>query len=170
MIDLEIIWGGKSHQVQLDDGEHGVGRAHDNPVQIADARVSKYHAVIRVDGNRLFVHDLGSTNGTEVDGTPVGKDEIEVSSHSTVRFAGASVRRKEAGATTTHHFLRDDDELSSKLSYNVSQGYSDIVDFVFETEIFPVLTPLAVDTSIIKQLRQFHSRDLPLQVLRQVLP
>ena len=125
MIDLEIIWGGKSHRVQLDSGEHGVGRAHDNAVQIADARVSKYHAVIRVDGDRLFVHDLGSTNGTEVDGTPVGKEEVEASSHSTVRFAGASVRRKSAGATTTHHFLRDEDEVSSKISYNVSQGYSD---------------------------------------------
>ena len=123
-MELEFVWGGKPHSIHLTDGEHKVGRAHDNALQISDARVSKYHAVIRVDGERLLVRDLGSTNGTEIDGTPVSEEEVEVPSNSTLRFAGASVRRKsEAGHTTTTFTGLSD--VSSQLSYNASEGLSD---------------------------------------------
>lgn len=126
MLELEISWSGQSNHLQLEDGEHGVGRAHDNAVQIPDARVSKYHAKVRVQGDRLFVLDLGSTNGTEVDGNAVGREEVEVPSQSSVRFAGAILRRRSAGAnTTTTNAFFGQEEVSSKLSYNVSQGYTD---------------------------------------------
>jgi phosphoserine phosphatase RsbU/P len=124
MLEFELAWAGKTRLFKLDDGTHKVGRAHDNAVQIADARVSKYHAMVRVAGNRFFVSDLGSTNGTEVDGRPVAAEEIEVPSNGTIKFAGVSFRRSGNTATTTLDFSLNDD-WSSQVSYNVAKGYSD---------------------------------------------
>jgi len=124
MIEFELVWSGKTRLLKLEDGSHKVGRAHDNAIQVADARVSKYHAVVRVAGNRYFVADLGSTNGTEIDGRPVGKDEIEVLPNATVKFAGVSFRRSGNTATTTLDFSLQED-WSSRVSYNVAEGYSD---------------------------------------------
>lgn len=124
-MDLEITWGGKPHIFQLEDGDHKVGRAHDNSVQITDARVSKYHATIRIDGQRIFVSDLGSTNGTELDGTPVGREEVEVHTSSSVRFAGALMRRASDRINHTTSTFAAPSDLKSQISYNVSEGYSD---------------------------------------------
>jgi hypothetical protein len=61
-----------------------IGRAADNDLVVADGRVSRHHA--RVSGRRgtLVYTDLGSTNGSRVNGAPVGElvlgagDRIEV--------------------------------------------------------------------------------------------
>jgi pSer/pThr/pTyr-binding forkhead associated (FHA) protein len=50
-----------------------IGRAADNDLVLADGRVSRHHA--RVTGRRgtLVYTDLGSTNGSRVNGAPVGE-------------------------------------------------------------------------------------------------
>jgi hypothetical protein len=45
-----------------------IGRAPDNDVVLRDARVSRRHARIVADGERYAIEDLGSSNGTYVDG------------------------------------------------------------------------------------------------------
>jgi len=146
MIEFELVWSGKTRLLKLEDGNHKVGRAHDNAIQVADARVSKYHALVRVAGNRYFVADLGSTNGTEVDGRPVGREEIEVPTNATVKFAGVSFRRSGNAATTTLDFSLQED-WSSRVSYNVAEGYSDaararIIDL--SSDLFELLSSNAV--------------------------
>lgn len=44
------------------------GRAPDNDLSLDDPRVSRYHAVLRREGEQLILEDLGSTNGTMVNG------------------------------------------------------------------------------------------------------
>jgi hypothetical protein len=39
-------------------------------IVIADSRVSSVHAVLKIEGGKLFVRDEGSNNGTFVDGSP----------------------------------------------------------------------------------------------------
>jgi predicted component of type VI protein secretion system len=48
-----------------------LGRALDNDVVLDDPRVSRYHAELRYAVDGWSVHDLGSTNGTYVNGTQV---------------------------------------------------------------------------------------------------
>ena len=93
MPKVEIVWEGKHQQLELGDGEHTVGRAGDNAVKLPVPRVSKRHAVIRVEGDNLFVRDLGSTNGTEVNGQRIGADEIKIPANGSVSFGGAMLRR-----------------------------------------------------------------------------
>ena len=52
----------------LREGTTTIGRALDNDVVIADARVSRYHAEVSRVGRDYVVRDLGSTNGTAVAG------------------------------------------------------------------------------------------------------
>jgi transcriptional regulator with PAS, ATPase and Fis domain len=48
-----------------------IGRSRECEVRIDDASVSRKHAVLHVSGDAVTVEDLGSANGTKVDGTPV---------------------------------------------------------------------------------------------------
>jgi pSer/pThr/pTyr-binding forkhead associated (FHA) protein len=48
-----------------------IGREDDNTVRLNDERVSRFHAKIQEDGDRLILTDLDSTNGTRVNGHPV---------------------------------------------------------------------------------------------------
>jgi DNA-binding SARP family transcriptional activator len=45
-----------------------IGRSPDNDVVLADAKVSRHHAVINDTGNSFVITDLGSANGVHVDG------------------------------------------------------------------------------------------------------
>jgi serine phosphatase RsbU (regulator of sigma subunit) len=123
MLNIEITWEGEVHRFALQDGEHAVGRSSENAVQVAMARVSKKHAMLRVDAERLFVKDLGSRNGTEINGKPVADAWTEIPPGALVSFAGALMRRASPASTAAHRLLGDD-QVSPSLRYNLSQGFS----------------------------------------------
>lgn len=52
----------------LGAGKTTAGRGADSDIYLADVTVSRHHAVFEVDGEGLTVTDLGSTNGTYVNG------------------------------------------------------------------------------------------------------
>ncbi|MBA2303161.1 MAG: FHA domain-containing protein [Acidobacteria bacterium] len=58
-------------QFPLADGAIMIGRAGDAAIRIDSGGVSRHHARIVVNGNQAHVEDLGSKNGTFVDGKPV---------------------------------------------------------------------------------------------------
>jgi hypothetical protein len=120
---LELTWENRTLPYHLADGEHTVGRAGDNFVRIPMGRVSKFHAVVRIDGDRLFVRDLGSTNGTEIAGDRIGNEEVEVPPTAIVRFGGAILKRAGVAAPLTTAFVAPD-QVSSLMSYNPEEGYS----------------------------------------------
>jgi pSer/pThr/pTyr-binding forkhead associated (FHA) protein len=53
-----------------------VGRARTNDLMLDDARVSREHAVITVDGAFVLIEDLGSRNGVYVNGRKVTIDAL----------------------------------------------------------------------------------------------
>ena len=58
-------------QFPLHDGAFTIGRADDAAVRIDSGGVSRHHARVLVSGDEAHVEDLGSKNGTFVDGKPV---------------------------------------------------------------------------------------------------
>ena len=62
--------------VKLDKPRITIGRKPQNEVQIDNLAISGEHAVITVEGADVFVEDLGSTNGTIVNGQPVKKQML----------------------------------------------------------------------------------------------
>jgi len=53
------------------DGETTIGRGAGCAVSIDDAHVSKLHARLSPDAGGWLLEDLGSTNGTVLDGEPI---------------------------------------------------------------------------------------------------
>jgi hypothetical protein len=53
-----------------------IGRRPGNDLVLQDASVSGRHALVRLEGDQVVVEDLGSTNGTRVDGRKVERAEV----------------------------------------------------------------------------------------------
>jgi two-component system, NtrC family, response regulator HydG len=72
---LEVVHGpdrGVSHRIERDDPTPClVGQSGACTLRLSDPEVSRRHAELSVDGHRLRVRDLGSTNGTYVDDVAV---------------------------------------------------------------------------------------------------
>ncbi|MAG32418.1 MAG: hypothetical protein CL908_16170 [Deltaproteobacteria bacterium] len=64
-------------EVSLDRERTVVGRGRKADVTLAEATISRAHAVLGFDGEGFFVEDLGSTNGTMVNGTRVARQQFE---------------------------------------------------------------------------------------------
>jgi hypothetical protein len=77
-------------QVALPSGAVRVGRAPDCDVVVPSPRVSRYHAELSVDDQGARVRDLGSTNGTAVDGRPIREAELRPGDR--VAFGGVEAR------------------------------------------------------------------------------
>lgn len=76
-----------------------VGRAPSADLRIDDPRVSRLHARIEIRDDGVYVEDLGSRNGTAVDGENVGgsrvlsvDDEVEIGEASII-FRGVGAWR-----------------------------------------------------------------------------
>lgn len=62
---------GSGRTYQLREGSNVIGRGQEAQFRLPDTGVSRRHADIRWDGQVALLTDLGSTNGTTVNGAPV---------------------------------------------------------------------------------------------------
>ncbi len=80
--------------INLNDGQTIIGRAPDAGIVINDQRISRHHLKIEHSGDDVTISDLGSTNGTFVNGIRIAKsqklsdgDKIQISSVTIFKFA-----------------------------------------------------------------------------------
>ena len=65
---LRMIKGVPAYGVYYVEGRARIGRSEESEIFLVDPSVSRTHAVVEVDGTEPIVRDLGSTNGTFVNG------------------------------------------------------------------------------------------------------
>jgi len=68
-------------EIALPPGAFSIGRGTDSDLVLDDDTVSRHHAVLRVRGNEVHCEDVGSRNGTRVDGK-------RISGHARIAHAG----------------------------------------------------------------------------------
>jgi pSer/pThr/pTyr-binding forkhead associated (FHA) protein len=68
----------------LDKERVTIGRAADNDICIENLAVSGRHAAVETFQNDSFLVDLGSTNGTTVNGTPVSRHALRSGDYITI--------------------------------------------------------------------------------------
>jgi len=84
MIKLLVKFGDESREVEIHETEISIGRSTDNVLPLADKKSSRKHAKIEKVGDEYRINDLGSGNGTKVNGKDVNThvlakgDEIAV--------------------------------------------------------------------------------------------
>ena len=64
-----------------------VGRVDGNDMIMADLAISKHHAVFNIKDGFYLIRDLGSTNGTTLNGEPVNKKPMKIKNKDIVGFA-----------------------------------------------------------------------------------
>ncbi|MDC0574672.1 FHA domain-containing protein [Pirellulaceae bacterium] len=71
-LTLRVLDGAdRGHSYQDLDLPITVGREEGNDIQLNDERISRFHAKIQLDHDRMVLTDLGSTNGTKVNGEDI---------------------------------------------------------------------------------------------------
>ncbi len=79
------------HVFPLETNLVTIGRGLNNDLIVEDARVSRQHSQIRLKSRRYFLGDLGSTNGTYLNGAQVTTDQV-LHDGDTVSFGGLEMR------------------------------------------------------------------------------
>jgi hypothetical protein len=90
-----------------------IGRDDDNDITLDDREVSRRHAQVRGDGTRFVLVDLGSKNGTRLNGVPVAgavalADGDEVLVGTGVRLRFQDVDATAPGATGARGLVLDE--------------------------------------------------------------
>ncbi|HSJ34472.1 MAG TPA: FhaA domain-containing protein [Acidimicrobiia bacterium] len=78
--------------LDLNNNRMWVGRGEDCDVVVPFEEISRRHAEIVRRHGSVWVRDLGSANGTRIDGGRVGEDPVELRPGSVVVFADRSYR------------------------------------------------------------------------------
>jgi predicted component of type VI protein secretion system len=94
MLMVEGPWPGK--RIFVDQPALLLGRDEECDVVIADRQVSRHHARIRLEGDKYVLEDMGSKNGTFVNGQELHEphplqdgDEIQIAFCCKLTFVGA---------------------------------------------------------------------------------
>lgn len=77
----------------LREGAIVLGRGHENEIAVTDSGISRRHCEIRFSKGKAFVRDLGSTNGTFLNGRQVQErelldgDKVQISTSTIFKYA-----------------------------------------------------------------------------------
>ncbi|GAA5000088.1 FHA domain-containing protein [Kitasatospora paranensis] len=91
--ELRVVGGPDAGGVHhLHGDEIRVGRSSDADVPLDDPDVSRLHLSLHLDGDRITVRDLGSTNGTRLDGRFLRDEAAELADGELVRLGESTLR------------------------------------------------------------------------------
>jgi pSer/pThr/pTyr-binding forkhead associated (FHA) protein len=104
-----------------------IGRDPDNTIVIGDSSVSSHHAQLQLSGETYRLKDLGSTNGTRVNGIPVTETTLQFGDQ--IRFGAAEARYEgDAIRSQLTPKAREDEATSAKLKA-VPAGFANLSSF-----------------------------------------
>ena len=94
-----LVWEG--HHYPLYEGENTIGRADDNSIVLSDDTISRHHALMTIEGGVMRLQDLGSKNGTFVDGQRIDTTPVIVKSQSRIELGAVMVSIMPGNASST---------------------------------------------------------------------
>jgi S-DNA-T family DNA segregation ATPase FtsK/SpoIIIE len=98
-LELHVVGGPDAGTtLSLDRGRHVVGRGGEAAVGLTDPDVSRRHVLVEVGTGELTVRDLGSRNGSELDGTPLGEDPRPWPAGAPLRVGSSTLRATGPGS------------------------------------------------------------------------
>ncbi|MCO4754300.1 MAG: FHA domain-containing protein [Bacteriovoracaceae bacterium] len=139
-----VAVGGKLRgtEIQLNEGENVLGRGMEVDHSIRVDGVSKRHMSITVNGDTCFVQDLGSSNGTFVNGklvknaTVINGDKIAVPN---VIFQVVYVKEKKVVVTKKVAKVGDADEAALEFKDTVPKDFIGRVKYFFKHKVMSVI-------------------------------
>jgi DNA-binding NtrC family response regulator len=130
--------GGASEHALREGGELIFGRDPECSVPLNDGRVSRRHAILRLRGGGLEVLDLGSRNGTTVDGAKIAPNTaVQARETSVLRIGEAVVTLELARAAGDSPWCFDRGTFTSRAEAALAQprkGVAALVEIAWESE------------------------------------
>lgn len=87
-------------EIPLRDGEHLIGRGEECSIRCESVRVSRRHARLQIEGDRVSIEDLGSRNGTWLRGKKL-EGPAEIAPGDVVVIGGDEITFALAGQQVT---------------------------------------------------------------------
>ncbi len=137
-----VAVGGKirGQEIILKDGENIIGRSpsSDHPLQLQG--ISKKHVCVTVSGEKVYVEDLGSSNGTFVNGKLIKRQSVEKSDKIAIPnaiFQVVYVKEKKVAATKDAEGEAVDIDMNRKEA--VPNHIPGKIRYYFKHKIMPIL-------------------------------
>ncbi|MDP6454249.1 MAG: FHA domain-containing protein [SAR202 cluster bacterium] len=88
-----LVRGGQTEgeSIPLNEGMTIIGRSSVSDMVVDQPSVSRQHAAVRGDSQGFWLMDLGSRNGTFINGNPVGSDPQRLTNWDKVELGGMSM-------------------------------------------------------------------------------
>ncbi|MEX0613523.1 MAG: ATP-binding protein [Pirellulales bacterium] len=128
MPSLFVIQGrDQGSRFRLDDARVMIGRGTSNAVQLHDTEISREHAELHRSGNVFVIRDLGSSNGTFVNGQQVKEQELASGDQlqlgrTLLLYTGVTEGRVEDLADKINIVPRHDDDDGSRIVHAMHQS------------------------------------------------
>jgi two-component system cell cycle response regulator len=136
---LTVIVGANVGEMYAVGGGLVIGRGAEVEIRVMDDEISRRHAQVSVTGNVISIEDLGSKNGTFVNGTKVRRetlrdgDKIQIGGNTVLRFSFSDTLEESFQRQMYESALRDPltriynrkylmDRMSSEMAYAVRHG------------------------------------------------
>ena len=148
MSDLELKihhHDGTEEVRSLGAGDFSIGRGADNWLCPVDPAMSRRHAVIRSVANRLFIADLGTRNGTHINGKRIAA-EIELRASDVI----------EVGATRIH--------VTTPADSVEARRFNATLEITDETPSEEIIATSSVMTDLLSRTDRIARSDLPVLV------
>lgn len=129
---------GEEFQFILNLSDIVIGRDIHNPICLSHRDISRNHAKIRIEKGEASVQDLGSTNGTKLNGVRLPAEAVPLRDGDCINICGYEIRYLAAQANRaleeTHTQLRSDDYTQSAQDHTLAS--------TLDTKFSTVLTKL----------------------------
>ncbi|MFD7455998.1 MULTISPECIES: FHA domain-containing protein [unclassified Streptomyces] len=124
---LDVVAGPDAGGVHLlHGGRIDIGRSADADVPLDDPDVSRLHCAVTLDADgRVTVADLGSTNGTTLDGSRVGSHPVRLAPGALLRLGESALRLAPAGGLGARRATAPDGEGFVRVSPAPADGAAD---------------------------------------------
>ena len=101
----------------LENAAVSIGRSSDNDIQLNDKHVSRNHLMLWGEDNRILVKDLGSENGTYINGRQIPSGEVvELRTGHSILVGKNLISTLKGKSESVFVFLQPDDTLFQRIS------------------------------------------------------
>lgn len=144
---LEGLLGpGKTYRIAITPLPFLIGRDSECDLTLASSDVSRHHARIEERNGRIWIKDLGSTNGTHVNRTRLGRGGAEsiLSTHDVLHFGGVEFRVTGGETDNASMSTEESTQLDhkKKLSEQFTRAGPEFSDLISRALVIPHYQPI----------------------------
>lgn len=140
-----------------------VGRDKSVEIQVDDANVSRQHAQITREGDKVFIEDMGSRNGTFVNDENIGTDRRELMKEDMIKLGSTVLKYLPAGQLETlYHINLTNAAYMDKLTGLYNRKYiSEVLEVEFKRAraLHSPLSVVMFDIDNFKKINDTYGHD-----------